>query len=973
VSDNQLLSARDVHLAVPRPIEIPPRPPFPLLASLAPVVGSVVIWAVTSSPFALVFAFLGPVIAVAGLADSRLQARRTGRRERARLRTEGTAFARAVAVEHDRERAELRRRTPGAIAMLTAAQRDPERWRGTLAEPVLVSLGSGRVPSRLRVDGSADGNEEIAAVLADAAVLERAPITVDARLGIGICGVRSTAAAIARGLVLQLANQLPPEQVEWMIPAHLPEWFDRLPHATIRAPATGDMVSVQIQDKGDGCTILIAIARVASELPHSCRVVLTMTGGATAIITDHPSPEVREEVRPEFVSIEQADAVAQLLARAALGRAEQFRPDVPEHIDLADLADLADQSDIRRQRGLSARFLVERDGPIELDLVAAGPHAVVAGMTGSGKSELLVSWLLAIATRFGPDSVVFLLVDFKGGSAFAPIENLPHVVGLVTDLDERSAHRALLSLRAEVRHRERFIANNAVRSIDDLDSGMLPRLVIVVDEFAALVGGFAELHDLFADLAARGRSLGIHLVLCTQRPAGVVRDSVLANVPLRISLRVNNRADSIAVIGTDAAAVLPAEPRGRALLSLGGDPPRLTQVAIAGAGDAAAVIDRFATADPPRRPWRAELPRIVRTAELSRFDEADGTEAAGSFEAGGPALAFGVLDLPDRQRQEVAIWNPERDGNLLVLGATAAGKSTMLRALDPTGMSIVPAGIESAWDAVVAVLAEVRRGEVSRGLLLLDDLDAIVARLGDDHEQAFIDMTVELLRAGGDAGLAVVCTARRTTGRLQQIAAACDARLLLRLADRQEHLLAGGDPLLFASDAPSGRGEWRGAAVQIAVEEAPDETGGEKIAEPSRANPTRVFDVDDWPVVLAVSGNPSRLARLLSGSGIPSSAIERLRADAPAAGLGIRAVRDPLIVVGDPESWHREWLRLTTLRPDAAMLFDSCTIADYRALSGQRTLPPPIADPRATGWLLEPGGTVLRVRLPTMSSGSAAQ
>src|SRR5258708_39991748 len=94
----------------------------------------------------------------------------------------------------------------------------------------------------------------------------------------------------------------------------------------------------------------------------------------------------------------------------------------------------------------------------------------------------------------------------------------------------------------------------------------MARLVIVVDEFAAVVSGQPELHELFADLSARGRSLGLHLVLCTQRPSGVVRDAVLANITLRISLRVTDRADSVAVIGTDAAAALPVEPPGRALV-----------------------------------------------------------------------------------------------------------------------------------------------------------------------------------------------------------------------------------------------------------------------------------------------------------------------------------------------------------------------------------------------------------------------
>src|SRR5690606_24676261 len=105
-----------------------------------------------------------------------------------------------------------------------------------------------------------------------------------------------------------------------------------------------------------------------------------------------------------------------------------------------------------------------------------------------------------------------------------------------------------------------------LRDLGVRDIGQAPalaRLVIVVDEFAAMLDGFPDLHALFVDIAARGRSLGLHLILCTQRPAGVVKDSLLANCGLRMSLRVNNRADSTAILATDAAALIPATLPGR--------------------------------------------------------------------------------------------------------------------------------------------------------------------------------------------------------------------------------------------------------------------------------------------------------------------------------------------------------------------------------------------------------------------------
>ena len=186
--------------------------------------------------------------------------------------------------------------------------------------------------------------------------------------------------------------------------------------------------------------------------------------------------------------------------------------------------------------------------------------------------------------------MTFLLVDFKGGAAFAPLAGLPHVLGTVSDLDARRSARAIESLRAELQRRERVLAACGARSIDELEaqrgvaSGTrLARLVIVVDEFAAVVSGQPELHELFADISGRGRSLGLHLILCTQRPSGVVRDAVLANVTLRISLRVTDRGDSLAMLGSDAATRLAPAARGRALIADGSGEIREVQLALADA------------------------------------------------------------------------------------------------------------------------------------------------------------------------------------------------------------------------------------------------------------------------------------------------------------------------------------------------------------------------------------------------------
>src|SRR5690606_17563591 len=147
----------------------------------------------------------------------------------------------------------------------------------------------------------------------------------------------------------------------------------------------------------------------------------------------HPDREVRRAFRPAFVSREQAAVWAGRVCRDAA--AEGLVADdaaIPDSVPLGSLEQTADA-------GLAARFAIGVGGPVAVDLVADGPHAVVGGTTGSGKSELLSSWVVALAGAYSPEQVAFLLVDFKGGAAFAPLRDLPHTVGIVTDLDEAGA------------------------------------------------------------------------------------------------------------------------------------------------------------------------------------------------------------------------------------------------------------------------------------------------------------------------------------------------------------------------------------------------------------------------------------------------------------------------------------------------------------------------------------------------------
>lgn len=847
----------------------PTRQPFPLIATLAPVVMSVVLWLVTQSVFSLIFAALGPVVAIASVVDSRLGGRRRSRAERARFAAEVEQVRSEIRAEHARERAALAARAPSASSVVVGPQH--AHW-GDDPHPLLV-LGLADLRSTLTVDGATEGRGHdpvdvaLRELRAQAAVLSAAPLVVGAGRGVGIAGPPALAVAFARALLVQLLAHCSPVSHDVRGDE---TWLDELPHNRLPGRALAVLHGDEV--------IRVELAVEPTALRGVDTVVRLDGASAEVVRGEHAGMRFT----PEYLGAEQALGWAACVRKVAQ-RSGALRSTAPTVVAFADLP---------QPGGGALGSVIGRDasGVVAIDLASDGPHAVVGGTTGSGKSELLVSWLLGMAATRSPDELSLLLVDFKGGTSFGALPVLPHCVGLVTDLDPVGATRALASLAAELRHRERSLAAAGAKSIDQLPQ--LARLVIAVDEFAAMAADLPELHAQFADIAARGRSLGVHLVLCTQRPAGVVRDAVLANASLRLSLRVNNRADSTAVIGTDAAARGQHSAPGRAWLAIGAAEPREVQVAMATDDDVASIALHWGDNWRPRRPWLDPLPSTL--APSSAPD------------------AIGLVDLPAEQAQRSLPWHPGA-GTLLVVGAGGSGKTGALRAIEGVhGGVILGADIERVWDA----LAD------PPPLLLLDDVDALLARVQPDYQQALLDRLAVVLRSDQTR---VVLTAQRLGASLQQLSALCDHRLLLRMPTRQEHVIAGGSSDSFDPDLPPGAGWWRGDRVQLVLAPAGDPVVRPPSEPWSPAGPT-----------IAVTPRPQALAARLASSDIE---------------------------VADPDTWLANWGRFSTLAKTMPVLFHECSPTEFRQLSRRRSLPPPIVDPRATAWLLEPEAEPVRVHL----------
>lgn len=441
------------------------------------------------------------------------------------------------------------------------------------------------------------------------------------------------------------------------------------------------------------------------------------------------------------------------------------------------------------------RAAVGRTGESQLsiDIRGDGPHALVAGTTGSGKSELLQSWVLAMAATHPPERVNFLFVDYKGGAAFKECIDLPHSVGLVTDLDPFQVRRALTSLNAEVHEREKLLnrkENKDAKNIIDLEqkgyADTPANLLIIVDEFAALASEVPEFVDGVVDIAQRGRSLGLHLILATQRPQGVIKDNIRANTNLRIALRMADESESSDVLGSPIAARFHRRTPGRAAMRVGATEPVLfqsgfagattpppqhadrvsvahlpfgavaferTEGAIAGDNDITRLVRTIKTGhaaekrpDPPR-PWLDPLKDLI---DIRTLDASTDTR-----------IEIGTRDVPRSQTTEPLALNPEREGSYLVLGTSGSGKTGTLRAVAAALAwcpdDVMVYGIDASGrglkmlEALPMVGSTIAGGDTERVLRLLRLLDVENERRAELLSQHKVDSLSELRSAAGVA------------------------------------------------------------------------------------------------------------------------------------------------------------------------------------------------------------------------------
>jgi DNA segregation ATPase FtsK/SpoIIIE, S-DNA-T family len=503
------------------------------------------------------------------------------------------------------------------------------------------------------------------------------------------------------------------------------------------------------------------------------------SGAATISFTD---PEIDAcEVRLETMTASTCDRVGRALAPLRDATATTATSAIPRLVPILSLFGvdeptpewIAMQWSTDRGYSLAAPIGMGVDGPVVLDLVEHGPHGLIAGTSGAGKSELLQSFVASLVAHHSPERLNLLFVDYKGGASSTVFKPVPHTVGYVTNLDAALSMRALVSLRAELNRRMHLLEGRA-KDIEEMlrlhPHDAPPSLVIIVDEFATLVKEVPDFVAGMVDIAQRGRSLGIHLLLATQRPTGSVNDNILANTNLRIALRLLDSMESTSIIGSPLASSIPMPLKGRAFGRFGSGDAIPFQAAFTGAPSGGAhavsavsvapftfdenddrrhsvtraddaparpttegtqldlVVDAVVAAAaampslrPPRAPWCEMLPDHLSLDALPRIDGHDRRVRVGRD------VVFGLVDDPRAQSQHPAIVDLEEGGGLLVVGSGGSGRTTLLRSI---AASIAR---DAAPDEVVVYGLDF----ASRSLRTLDVLPHVATvATGDDLEAA---------------------------------------------------------------------------------------------------------------------------------------------------------------------------------------------------------------------------------------------
>ncbi|WP_156761676.1 FtsK/SpoIIIE domain-containing protein [Microbacterium karelineae] len=763
--------------------------PLPWLSAVIPVVLGVTMAIVFSRPIMLMMAAASPIMVIGSFLTQRRLAKKKGLKTEQQWIDEINRAGERIRELVTRQRLEAWFRLPDPVVIRDIALRPLARlWERRRADADAATLRVGVTEIALDVNFEGGGSDRSADRRVG---VSPAPVGMDLRQGVaGIAGPSDAVRALARSIVTSFATLRSPREselivlcddggdVEWGWASWLPHTHmgdsipamigndddtrrERLREISVAldlrmrmkgqrgyAPPTEVLVVVDgarrlrmlpgmvpLLEHGPAHGIhVLALDSDRARLPEEAKNVVVVDGDDPALATLETPTAYFSSVLLDGTSVPQAERIARSLCSIQHVSGVGDEALLPTSVRMVDLLgiDLEDPSPLVRRWTASPRntYVVvgaNADGEFAVDISRDGPHALVAGTTGSGKSEFLQALVVGLAMANRPDALNFVLIDYKGGSAFADCERLPHTVGMVTNLDARETERALASLDAELKRREQVLRDMGAKDLDaawarDPEGAAqrgLARLMLVIDEFAELKTELPAFIDGLVRIARVGRSLGVNLVLATQRPAGVVTPEMQSNINLRVALRVTDRSDSSDIIGSAEAALISPSTPGRGYVRAGSSssPEAFQTARVAGIRPGA---KRDVKVLPPKAPIEWDLlgfpprfPPAQKQAENSDHDDTDlralvdlvtaATDELGIQKNPSPWLmplpavlpldrfdaepradgeiVLGLEDVPAYQAQRTLTWNAFSGSHLMFMGGALSGRTSALRVL----------------------------------------------------------------------------------------------------------------------------------------------------------------------------------------------------------------------------------------------------------------------------------------------------
>lgn len=332
----------------------------------------------------------------------------------------------------------------------------------------------------------------------------------------------------------------------------------------------------------------VLFAENYEDLPNSCECIVYNDGTYTGVYTPTTLSDLGKQVTYDFVSDVKIEKMARTLSKVQVSEVVTGG-EIPSSLNFLDMYGVNKVEELnvierwkknRTYENMKA-LIGQRAGGVNcyLDIHEKyhGPHGLVAGTTGSGKSETLQTYILSLAINYSPDDVGFLLVDFKGGGMANLFTDLPHTVGQISNLSGGQIRRSMISIKSENLRRQRVLGEHGVNNINAYTRLLknneatvpMPHLFIIIDEFAEMKREEPEFMSELISVAQVGRSLGVHLILATQKPGGVVDDNIRSNSKFKLCLRVQDKQDSSEMLGKPDAAYL--SQAGRCYLQVGND------------------------------------------------------------------------------------------------------------------------------------------------------------------------------------------------------------------------------------------------------------------------------------------------------------------------------------------------------------------------------------------------------------------